>query len=138
MPIVFQPKKVKFSKIKGIRQEGLTSTHWIDDLEKGLKLIRVNWWRAIAVVMIGYRDNAKAFYRGAEIVKLPSQILVFPNWIFYLQSKWKYFLWKKEFMILPNVSGIENVWWNFILKSVTILPSTFEIFSKLPYLENVS
>jgi sorting nexin-29 len=41
-------KKVTFSRIEGKRRKGRPPTRWLDDVEKDLKLLGVNRWRAVA------------------------------------------------------------------------------------------
>ena len=56
----FPTKKVTFSKIEGTRRRGRPPTQWLDDVERDLKLMGINRWRAVAANRANWRRISKS------------------------------------------------------------------------------
>ncbi|GFX45868.1 endonuclease-reverse transcriptase [Trichonephila clavipes] len=56
----FPTKKITFSKIEGTRSKVRPPTRWLDDVEKDLKLIGINEWKAIATDRFHWRKMSES------------------------------------------------------------------------------
>ncbi|GFX21787.1 hypothetical protein TNCV_2310661 [Trichonephila clavipes] len=62
----FPTNKVIFVKIEGSRRRGQSPTRWLDEVEKDLKLMGINQWKAIVTDRVNWRRGG----RGNPVVKV--------------------------------------------------------------------